>query len=220
MQQDPVERAGHLQRAAATLQGGRRWAEAEALAARAESLLRDQPDGPEVGRALHALAGTVDDLGDHVRAEVLYRRAGAILSALPTGGPDDGLRIRCARGLAANLRVQHRRDEADVILTAALALAEQLLGPCDVETLATLTALGRVCEGLGRREEAEELYRQALSRVEAVAGSEPDEVAGIAAALSGLLERGGASAAPAPAPPPATATARPVTPSGYPPPRG
>ncbi|HEX2047585.1 MAG TPA: tetratricopeptide repeat protein [Acidimicrobiales bacterium] len=188
---DPTEQAGRLQRSAATLQHLRRWAEAEALAARASSLLAAQPDAPALGRTCQALAGTLDDLGDHVQAEALYRRAGAILSGVPTGGPDDSLRIRCARGLAANLRMQHRSEEAGVILVAALALAEQLLGPSDADTLATMTSLGLLWEGLGRVDEAEDLYRQALVRAEASPGSDPDELAGIAAALSGLLERRG-----------------------------
>lgn len=189
---DPTEQAGRLQRSAATLQHLRRWAEAEALAARASSLLAGQPDAPALGRTCQALAGTLDDLGDHVQAEALYRRAGAIFSGVPTGSADDTLRIRCARGLAANLRMQHRSGEAGPILVAALALAEQLLGPSDVDTLATMTGLGLLCEGLGQLEEAEDLYRQALVRAEGSPGADPDEVAGIAAALSGLLERRGA----------------------------
>ena len=188
---DPTEQAGRLQRSAAEMQLRRRWAEAEALAGRASSLLAGQPDGPALGRTCQALAGTLDDLGDHVQAEALYRRAAAIFSQLPTGGIDDGARIRCARGLAANLRLQHRSEEANAILLAALALAEQLLGPSDVDTLATMTGLGVLCEKLGRPEEAEELYRQALVRAEASPRSEPEEVAGIAAALAGLLQRRG-----------------------------
>jgi tetratricopeptide (TPR) repeat protein len=188
---DLTEQAGRLQRSAADLQVRRRWAEAEALAGRASSLLAVQPDAPALGRTCQALAGTLDDLGDHVRAEALYRRAGAIYSALPTGGSDDLPRIRCARGLAANLRMQQRCDEAGAILMAALALAEQLLGPSDVDTLATMTGLGLLWEDFGRLDEAEELYRQALVRAESADGSEPDEVAGIAAALARLLERRG-----------------------------
>ena len=188
---DSTEQAGRLQRSAAQLQVRRRWAEAEALAGRASSLLAGQPDAPAVGRTCQALAGTFDDLGDHIQAEALYRRAGAILSALPTGGIDDLVRIRCARGLAANLRMQGRSGEADAILVATLALAEQLLGPSDVDTLATMTGLGLLWEDSGRVDEAEELYRQALNRAELAAGSDPDEVAGIAAALAGLVERRG-----------------------------
>lgn len=188
---DPTEQAGRLQRSAATLHSQRRWAEAEALARRASAILAREPDDPRVGRTCQALAGTLDDLGDHVAAETLYRRAGAILSVLPTGGPDDVGRIRCARGLAANLRRQHRTAEAEAILLAGLGLAEQLLGPSDVDTIATMTGLGVLWEGLGRVDEAEELFRQALARAEASAGSDPDEVAGIAAALSGLLQRRG-----------------------------
>jgi tetratricopeptide (TPR) repeat protein len=189
MADDGAEQAGRLQRSAAALHGLRRWAEAEALAGRASALLDAQPDGPALGRTLQALAGTMDDLGDHVWAERLYRRAGTILAGGAAGGPDDALRIRCARGLAANLRLQHRTEEANVVLVAALALAEQLLGPTDVDTLATMTALGLLCEGLGRPGEAEELYRHALARAEAAAAPDPDELAGIAAALSRLLER-------------------------------
>lgn len=186
---DLTEQARRLQQAAAELQVLRRWAEATALAARAASLLAAQPDAPAVGRACHALAGTLDDLGDHAAAETLYRRAGAILSTLPTGGPDDSLRIHCARGLAASMRVQHRDREAHALLVATHALAEQLLGPSDAETLATMTAIGLLCEGLGRDDEAEDLYRQALRRSGAGAGRDPNEEAGIAAALSCLLER-------------------------------
>lgn len=198
---NPAEQAGRLQRSAALLHARRRWAEAEALAGRASALLAAQPDGPALGLACQDLAGTFDDLGDHARAEVLYRRAGAILAAQPPGatgdphgataGPHDVARVRCARGLAANLRIQRRSGEAHAILVAALALAEQLLGPSDEETLSTMAALGLLWEGLGRIEEAEEIYRQALARAEAAAGADPDEVAGIAAALAGLLERRG-----------------------------
>ena len=167
----------------------RRWAEAEALAGRASSLLAGQPDTPALGRACQELAGTFDDLGDHAEGEALYRRASGILSVVPTGGSDDITRIRCARGLAGNLRMQQRGEEADAILVSALALAEQLLGPTHVDTLATMAGLGLLWEGLGRVEEAEELYRQALVRAELAGGAEPDEVAGIAAGLAGLLER-------------------------------
>ena len=185
----PTEHADRLQRTAAGLQARRRWAEAEALAGRAVALLAGEPDAPPLGRVCQALAGTLDDLGDRSGAEVLYRRAGGIFSALPTGGPEDSMRIRCARGLAANLRLQGRPSEADAILVAALALAEQLLGPSDTDTLATMTALGRVWEGLGRLEEAEDLYRQALARSESAPGDDLDGVAGMSAALAGLLER-------------------------------
>jgi tetratricopeptide (TPR) repeat protein len=191
MTESPAEQAGRLQRSAAGLQTARRWAEAEALAGRATSLLAGQPDAPGVARTCQALAGTLDDLGDHVQAEQLYRRAGAIFSALPTGGPDDVMRVRCARGLAANLRKQRRGAEAVALLVAALALAEQLLGPSDIDTIATMAGLGLLWEGLGRVDEAEDLYRQALVRAEIAGGSEPDEVAAIAAALAGLLERRG-----------------------------
>ena len=187
--EDGTEQAGRLQRLAAELQALRRWAEAEAVAGRASSLLAGEPDGPALGRTCQALAGTLDDLGDLTGAEALYRRAGVIYSGLPTGGADDILRIRCARGLAANLRRQARREEADAILVAALALSEQLLGPSDVDTLATMAGLGLLWEGLGRLDEAEDLYRQALVRAEASVGSDPYEVAGIAAALAGLLQR-------------------------------
>ena len=189
MNEDLREQAGRLQRSAATLQSRRRWAEAEALAARASTLLDGQRDTPDLASTCQDLAGTFDDLGNHGPAEALYRRAGAILSAQPPGGPDDIARIRCARGLAANLRLQRRGPEADAILVAAVALAEQLLGPCNEETLSTMAGLGLLWEGLGRVEEAEDIYRQALVRAESAAGAEPDEVAGIAAALSGLLER-------------------------------
>ena len=185
----PTEQADRLQRTAAGLHARRRWAEAEALAGRASSLLAAEPDAPSLGRVCHALAGTLDDLGDRAGAEFLYRRAGGIFSALATGGPDDSMRIRCARGLAANLRLQDRGREADAILVAALALAEQLLGPSDADTLATMTALGRLWEGFGRLDEAEDLYRQALARSEAAVGDDLDGIAGMAAALAGLLER-------------------------------
>jgi tetratricopeptide (TPR) repeat protein len=185
----PTEQADHLQRTAATLHARRRWAEAEALAGRAASLLAREPDAVQLARICHALAGTLDDLGDRAGAETLYRRAGAIFSTLPTGSTDDVMRIRCARGLAANLRLQQRAKEADAILVSALGLAEQLLGPSDTDTVATMTALGCLWEGLGRLEEAEDLYRQALARAESAPGNDLDGVAGMSAALAGLLER-------------------------------
>jgi tetratricopeptide (TPR) repeat protein len=185
---DPTEQADRLQRTAAGLQARRRWAEAEALAGRARSLLAGEPDAPQLARICQALAGTLDDLGDRAGAESLYRRAGTIFSTLPTGSLDDSMRIRCARGLAANLRLQERGKEADAILVSALALAEQLLGPSDIDTVATMTALGRLWEGLGRLDEAEDLYRQALARSESATGDDLDGVSGMAA-RAGPLER-------------------------------
>lgn len=186
---DLTEQADHLQRTAAVLHTRRRCAEAEALAGRAVSLLAAEPDAPQLGRVCHALAGTLDDLGDRGGAESLYRRAGAIFSTVPTGSAEDFMRIRCARGLATNLRLQQRAKEADAILVSALALAEQLLGPSDTDTLATMTALGRLWEGAGRLEEAEDIYRQALARSESATGDDLDGVAGMSAALAALLER-------------------------------
>ncbi len=188
---NPTEQAGRLQRSAAALHARRQWAEAESLATRASTLLAAEPDTPALGRTCQALAGTLDDLGDHAEAENLYRRAATILTALPTGSPDDLMRIRCARGLAANLRMQGRAEEAGTILIAALALAEQLLGPSHLDTLATMTGLGLLWEGFGRLDEAEELYRHALVRAELLCEADLDQVAGMTAALAGLLERRG-----------------------------
>jgi hypothetical protein len=54
-----------------------------------------------------------------------------------------------------------------------------------------MAGLGLLWEGLGRVDEAEEVYRQALVRAELADAPEPDEVAGLAAALAGLLQRRG-----------------------------
>ena len=129
----------------------------------AESLpaMRDQ-----VGR-LQQRAAALSAQHRLAEGEDLYRRAAAILLDLPTGGPDDVERIRCARGLAANLWEQDRAEEAGAVLAAAMAMAEILLAPDDADTLLTMTSLAQLREHQGQPEEADLLYRQAVARVHA-----------------------------------------------------
>ncbi|HYR62624.1 MAG TPA: tetratricopeptide repeat protein [Actinomycetota bacterium] len=163
--------------------------EAEANAREALALLATAGDDePALAALLSDLGAIIDSSGRYVDAELLHRRAGALLVSKAPGIGFDHQRVRSARGLAANLRAQDRNREAHAILMPALAYAEQLLGPDDPDTLSIMVDLGAVCEPLGRTAEAEDLYRQVLARLDLSWPARSAEVAAVAASLSDVLD--------------------------------
>ena len=170
-----------------------RLREAETGARQALARLTEDPgaDGAALAAVTSDLAAILDSSGQHPQAEILHRRAGGLLVSLPPGGAGDRLRVRCARGLAANLRAQSRHGEAPGVLVPALGYAEQLLGPDDPDTLATMVDLAAVCVRLGWSVAAERLFRQALARLEVNWAANPSEVAAVTASLSAVLETTG-----------------------------
>jgi tetratricopeptide (TPR) repeat protein len=165
-----------------------RLREAEVDAQRALAQVAGTEGAAAQAELLSDLAAILDSAGRYTEAEALHRRAGSLLVSLPVRGPHDHQRMRCARCLAGNVRAQGRDQEAFDILVPALASAEQLLGPDDPETLATMVDLAEVCARLKRPVEAERLYWQVLVRAELCWPEMTAEVAAVAARLSLLLE--------------------------------
>jgi tetratricopeptide (TPR) repeat protein len=169
-----------------------RLREAEEAARRALAVY-EQPPAAAARQAVACdeLATILDAAARHREAEPFHRRAGELLVMQPTGAGFDRTRLRCARGLAANLRAQGRLLEAHDILVPALAYAQQLLGAHDTDTSVTLADLATTCDGLGRAGEAEVFYRDALTAFEAVWPTNVRRVAVVAARLSRLLAAAG-----------------------------
>lgn len=83
--------------------------------------------------------------------------------------------------------LEERRFEAGrAPAVEALRVAEESGDELDVAECETL--LGFVCEGTGRYDEAERLYRSSLSRLREALGADHEETAATADALAGLLE--------------------------------
>lgn len=90
----------------------------------------------------HGLAGLLDASEELPAAEVLHRRAGALIAGVPPGDELDARRIQWARGSAGNLVAQARTGDARAVLRAADLLADALLGLDDQDTASTLATLG------------------------------------------------------------------------------
>jgi len=169
-----------------------RLREAEAAARRALALFEAPPAAASRrAAACDELAAILDCAARHLEAEPFHRRAAELLVMLPPGIGFDRTRLRCARGLAANLAAQGRLLEAHDILVPALAYAQQLLGTHDADTSATLADLAATCDSLGRGGEAEVFYRDALADFEAVWPANALHTAVAAARLSRLLAAAG-----------------------------
>ena len=142
---------------------------AEAPARDAWAIVRARPESTSEATAAFAetLAKVLDAIGAVLEAEPIHRQAVEaaedLLAAKKTVLPLMG----ALSGLAANLRVQHRFDEAERCLQRALALGEvyrnELSPP---EAVGLLCDLGSVYREAGRLAESEATYRRARTAIE------------------------------------------------------
>jgi hypothetical protein len=93
--------------------------------------LPDQ-DSLEVAQFCHDLAVVLN-----AAAELLCQHARTILASVPTGGPHDRNRVAWAVELAAEIESRGRREDAERVLLAALAVSEELFGRDDPQSVAT-----------------------------------------------------------------------------------
>lgn len=117
------------------------------------------PASLQSARATAALALAHHSMGDLANAEPLYRRAMAIADA-----PGSGERAPSAvlANLAELLWRQNRLDEAEVLVTRALAIETQELGPDHPNVATTLNTLAGIQADRGQDEQALASYQRAL----------------------------------------------------------
>ena len=176
--------------AAVDLSRSRRYVDAEGPAREAwASLQTATHPTPEATTAFaDNLAGVLDALGAVKEAEQFHRRAVEAAEGLMAA---DGTRVpvvSALRGLAANLRMQQRFDEAERCLQRALALAEVYREVGTIETTVLWRDLGTVYREASRLAESEATYRRVRAAIDAELGEEHPEAATLYRELA-LLEQ-------------------------------
>jgi tetratricopeptide (TPR) repeat protein len=147
-------------------------ASVEAFAAEGET------DSPDVANVLMLLGTAEDELGEHAAAQAHHRRALELLEVFAGASGDlPRLLVQARVGLAGCVRRQGRYAEAEPLLRAALAEAEEApeCGPPDLD-------------------EAREQYDRALAELTAAYGPHDPRLAGLFHNLAGLAHSRGDAA--------------------------
>ena len=132
------------------------------------------PDHPDVAAILNSLAAIALDRAEYAEAEALFGRSARIMDAVKGDDTDIArVRIQSLGNLAAVLRIRGRYDEAEPLLRQALALAEEALGPRDVEVGSLLNQLAVLHKYQGRFAEAGPLLPPGAADLQAGPGARP-----------------------------------------------
>jgi tetratricopeptide (TPR) repeat protein len=163
---------------------------AEAPARHAWAIVQARPEVTSEVTADFAenLAKVLDALGAVMEAEGLHRQAEKAAEDLLAVKKTVLPLMAALGGLAANLRIQHRFDEAERCLQRALALGEVYgeVGP--LESIGLLCDLGTVYCEAGRLAESEATFRRARTAIETELGQNHPEAATLYHQLA-LLEQ-------------------------------
>ncbi len=151
-------------------------------------LERECGDGhPDVANVLLTLGEVHEDPGGYAEAERCYRRAVAIMRALPLDQKVlVRLRVQALVHLGGIERVHGRLDGAEAVLLDALALAETDLCADDLDVATACNALGMVYKYAGRFDEARERYDRALALLETAHGPDAPALASLFRNVGGL----------------------------------
>ena len=167
-----------------------RLSEAEAGCRRALALAeaRLPPGDLLVAATLNSLGVVHKFQARYAEAEPLYQRALVIAKAAGSSG-DEATLLHNLGGLA------HSRGDfatGEPLARRSVELREELLGPDHPTTAADRAAWGALLEGLGRLEDAERAYAEALAVFEARLGPRSLEAASALTALGGVHHARGA----------------------------
>ena len=130
-------------------------------------------DSPELAAAFRKLAKLHYEAGAYPDAERFFRSA----LDLDQKGRDQAVVAADFTDLALLLWTTGKSDEAEQLLSRALAIREALLGPDHPDTAATLTIFALLCKTRGRYPEAEQFARRGLAIREKALGPESVETA-------------------------------------------
>ena len=168
-----------------------RTAEAERHAERALELWEDLrgADVPYVEHAEIVLAGIWSDLGHDEQAEDLRRE---VLERMRARGdlPTEEV-ARAMAHLAASLLKQRRFEEGEELLSPALETLLQVLPPRHPDRVSMLGNAGFAAKGLGRLDQAQGYYDEALGLAREIWPGDNATVAGLLLNRAGLLEARG-----------------------------
>jgi serine/threonine protein kinase/tetratricopeptide (TPR) repeat protein len=138
--------------------------------------------------ATQDLADTYSELGQHRKAEALYKQVMKAESALSR--PPHEI-VTTLNNLASCYEGEDRSAEAEPLLEKALAMAKTDLGPDHPSTLHTMSGLGHTEDRLGKQEAAEKLLLQAIDAQRRILGSNHPETASSATSLAILYRHMG-----------------------------
>jgi hypothetical protein len=183
-----------LQLAAATTAAldGRELARGAALADEAAAAFLAEQGEPnfDAPNMLRLRADALLTLGEHAAAAQTLDRADAFATALPAGEPFDRLRVHLGRLRGLALLDAGDRRAARAVLTDALRLCEETLGPDDADAAGLHNMLGIVGKFMGTFDEAAEHYARAIEIHES-AGAPPGVLATLHHNLGGLAHSRG-----------------------------
>jgi serine/threonine protein kinase len=151
------------------------------------SSFRDQP---EIEAALRSAIGHVyHDLQDYPKSEAYHRAAYEILTRRPGKIGKDGIEAMTELGdLLIHL---NRLDEAEPLVTKALAEAQVALGSGHTVTLTALQHMAKLRAARGKLDEAEALFRTWLEESRLALGAKHPRTLGAMDELGWLLYRQG-----------------------------
>lgn len=144
---------------------GRHQDAAEAFRGAAQLLERSGPPDMRLASALNSLAVEYDDLARYPDAQTTYSRALGILERLR--GKDNGDYAQTLANLGALYSTTGRTTRGERMMTEAIAIFDSL-APADERAAVCRNMLGQSMLHAHRLTEAEPLFEQARSRLEAM----------------------------------------------------
>jgi len=127
----------------------------------------------ELGTSLSSLGELLTLRAEYPAADVAYRRAVHLQSALPESRRDEAALARSYLGLGSELADRGRLPEAERRLHQALALERAHTPGANEDTARTLQALGKVVDRLGHLREALPLMQEAVAMQRTLWGTQP-----------------------------------------------
>jgi tetratricopeptide (TPR) repeat protein len=149
-------------------------------------LEKSDSESRNLAHLLEDLAAIQALRGDFTAAEASYLRARNLIVKL-LGGPDSAEQAAILNNLGLSCLQARRYDAAIEYLSQALTMWEHLEHGGAANTGFTAHSLALAYQGVGRSEEAEQHFRQALDLVEKIFGAQNLRTAAVLESYSGFL---------------------------------
>lgn len=171
----------------------REYEQAEELLARVVEFTRAElgDDAPQTLSFRSDHANALTRVGRTQEAEAELRAVLAARRAAPESDHKQRHTVILLNSLAVLLHDQGRFEEAEALYREGLALARELLGDDDTDTLTALTNLGSLLRSTGRIEQAEPILREGYAGIRRVYGDNHARTADVAVVLARFLDATG-----------------------------
>ncbi|KAH6613149.1 hypothetical protein C7974DRAFT_368938 [Boeremia exigua] len=102
-----------------------------------------------------------------------------------------GMKVACLFNLGWVLTQQGQNEEGEAVLRQAVEIGAEMLGPEDIRTLNSISALADFMEQIGRLTEAEAMHRETLATEKAILGLEHANTLSSMSSLADVLDSQG-----------------------------